>query len=68
MQPNLDEFSIFQYRNDALEAKIDAAKGWVNVRNRNARRKAFQIMADLIAQRSPEYIRELESQKFGYFL
>ena len=65
MQSNLDEVSKFRYRDDALEAKIDAAKGWVNVCNRNERRKAFQIMANLISQRSPEYIRELEFQMFG---
>ncbi len=68
MQQNLNEVSIFQYRDDVLEAMIDAAKAWVNIRNREARRKAFQFMADLIAQRSPEYIRELEFQKFGYFI
>jgi len=68
MQPKLQEVGGFQFRDDVLEAKIDAAKSWVNEPNREERRIKFQYMADLIAQRSPEYIRELEFQMFGYYL
>ena len=68
MQPKLQEDGIFHFRDDVLEAKIDAAKRWENESDREARRKAFQYMADLIARRSPAYIRELEFQIFGYYL
>lgn len=68
MQPKLQEVGVFQFRDDVLEAKIDAAKSWVNEPHREERRIKFQYMADLIAQRSPEYVRDLEFQKFGYYL
>ena len=51
-----------------LEAKIDAAKDWINEPTNEARRQAFQHMADLIAQRGPEYVAELEAQIFGHYL
>ena len=62
------EVGAYQYRNDELEAKIDAAKGWTNERNREVQREAFQDMANLIARRSPEHIAELEAQIFGYYI
>ncbi len=65
MESERQEVGTSRYRDDELEAKIDAAKEWINEPNSEAQRKAFQHMADLIAQRSPEYIRELEYQKFG---
>lgn len=68
MQAKRQEVSTFQYRDDELEAKIDAAKGWINEPGDESRREAFQHMADLIAQRSPEYVRELEAKIFGYYL
>ena len=68
MEPKGQEVSTYQHRDDQLEAKIDAAKGWTNETNSEARRKAFQHMASLIAQRSPEYVRELEAQIFGHYL
>ena len=68
MKPKGQEVGAYQYRDDELEAKIDVAKGWINEPNREARRIAFQHMADLKAQRSPEYIRELDFQMFGYYL
>ena len=57
-----------RYRDDELEAKIDAAKEWISQPTNEGRRRAFQRMANLIAQRSPEYIHELEFQKFGYYV
>ena len=68
MEIKRQEVGTSRYRDDELEAKIDAAKGWINEPNSEAKRKVFQHMADLIAQRSPEYISELEYQKFGYYL
>ena len=68
MKPKGQEVGAYQYRDDESEAKIDVAKGWINEPNRESRCKAFQRMADLIAQRSPEYIRELEFQMFGYYI
>ena len=68
MESVRQETGTSRYRDDVLEAKIDAAKGWINEPTSAAQRKAFQYMADLIAQRSPEYISELEYQKFGDYL
>ena len=68
MEPKGQEVSTDQHRDNQLEEKIDAAKRWVNEPNREARRKAFQRMANLIAKRSPEYIAQLEAQKFGHYL
>ena len=68
MESERQEVGTSRYRDDELEAKIDAAKEWINEPNSEAQRKAFQHMADLIAQRSPEYISELEYQKFGCYL
>ena len=65
MESERQEVGTSRYRDDELEAKIDAAKEWINEPNSEAQRKAFHHMADLITQRSPEYIRELEYQKFG---
>ena len=68
MDTKRQEVGAYQYRDGELEAKIDTAKGWMNEPNSEAQREAFEHMADLIAQRSPEYVRELEAQKFGYYL
>ncbi len=68
MESKKQEVGTSRYRDDVLEAKIDAAKEWINEPNSEAQRKAFQHMADLIAQRSPKYISELEYQKFGGYL
>lgn len=68
MEPKRQEVETCQFRDRELEAKINVAKGWIKEPNREARRKAFQHMADLKAQRSPEYIRELDFQMFGYYL
>ena len=68
METKRQEVGAFQYIDNELEAKIDAAKGWINETNSEARRKAFQYMASLIAQRSLEYVRELEAQIFGHYL
>ncbi len=68
MESERQEVGTSRYRDDELEAKIDAAKGWINEQTSEAQRKAFQHMADLIAQRSLEYINELEYQKFGGYL
>ncbi len=68
METKRQEVGAYQCRDDELEAKIDAAKGWINEPNSEAQREAFQRMANLIAKRSPEYIRELEFQKSGYYL
>ncbi len=68
METKRQDVGTCRYRDEELEARIDAAKGWINEPNAKARRKAFQHMAKLIAKRSPEYVRELEAQKFGYYL
>ena len=68
METKRQEVGASQYRDDQLEAKINAAKGWINEPNSEARRKAFQHMANLIAKRSPEYVRELEAQIFRHYL
>lgn len=68
METERQEFDSYQYRDDYLEAKIEAAKRWINEPNSEAQRKAFQNMADLIAKRNPRYIRELEYRKFRYYL
>ena len=68
MKTKRQEVGTCRYRDDDLEAKIHAAKGWINEPNSRARRKEFQRMASLIARRSPEYVRELEYQKFGFYL
>ncbi len=68
MESKKQEVGTSRYRDDVLEAKIDAAKGWINAPDNEARRKTFQHMAKLIAQRSLEYISELEYQKFGGYL
>ncbi len=68
METKRQEVEPLRYRDDELEAKIDDAKSWINAPNSEGKRKAFQHMAKLIAQRSPEYVRELEAQKFGYYL
>ncbi len=68
METKRQEVGAYQYRDDPLEPKIDAAKGWINKSNSEARRKACQDMANLIAQRSPEYVRDLEAQSFGHYL
>ncbi len=68
METKRQEVGPFRYRDDELEAKIDDAKSWINAPNSEGKRKEFQHMAKLIAQRSPEYVRELEAQKFGYYL
>ena len=68
METKRQEVGTCRYRDEELEAKIDAAKEWINEPNSEAQRRMFQRMASLIAQRSPEYIRELEYQKFGFYL
>ena len=68
METKRQEVGPFRYRDEELEAKIDDAKGWINAPNSKARRREFQHMAKLKAQRSPEFVRELEAQKFGYYL
>ena len=68
MEPKRQEVGTCRYRDDELEAKIDAAKRWINEPNSEAQRKEYQRMADLIAKRSPEYIRELEYQTFWFYL
>ncbi len=65
METKRQEVGTCRSRDDDLEAKIDDAKGWINEPNSEARRKGFQYMAKLIAQRSPQQIRELEFKKFG---
>ena len=68
MKPKRQDVGAYQYRDDELEMQIDAAKGWISEPNSEARRKEFQHMANLIAKRSPEYVRELEAQIFGRYL
>ena len=60
MENKRQDVDAYQYRDDELEAKINTAKGWINAPNSSARRRAFQHMAKLMSQRSPEYVRELE--------
>ena len=68
MEHREKEFCLHQNREDALEAKIDAAKEWISEPTNDAKRMKFNHMAKLIAQRSPECIRELEFQKFGFYI
>ncbi len=68
MESKGQEIGTCRYRDDELEVKISDAKGWINAPDNEARRKAFQHMAKLIAQRNPEYVKELEYQKFGVYL
>ena len=68
MKAKRPELRTCRYRDDELEAKIDAAKDWINQPTNEARRRAFQRLTALITQRSPEYIAELELQIFGQHL
>ena len=68
METKRQEVGKYRYRDNELEMKIDDAKGWINAPNSEGKRKMFQHMAKLIAQRSQEYVREMEAQKFGYYL
>ena len=68
MEIKRQEIGTCRHRDDELEMKISDAKGWINAPDNEAKRKAFQHMAGLIAQRSQEYISELEYQKFGVYL
>ena len=52
-------------RDKALEAQISLCKGWWRARSKSKMRGGFQRMANLIAKRSPQQIRELEIKKFG---
>jgi hypothetical protein len=56
------------HRDKTLEAQINLCKGWWRARSKSEVRTGFQRMANLIAKRSPQQIRELEYQKFGYYL
>ncbi len=51
-----------------LEAQINLCKGWWRARSKSEMRTGFRRMANLKAKRSPEFIRELEAQVFGYYL
>ncbi len=51
-----------------LEAQIAAAKSWWKLTTKDQMRTGFRRMANLKAKRSPESIRELEAQIFGYYL
>jgi hypothetical protein len=47
-----------------LESRIKTAeKALIGASNSGAMRTAYQQMADLIAQRSADYVRELERKK-----
>jgi len=68
MKPKGQETGAYQYRDDELEANIDAAKGWINESNNDSRRIAFRHMANLIAKRNAKYVAELDAQLMGDYL
>ena len=68
METKRQEVEPLRYRDDELEAKIDDAKSWINAPNSEGKREEFQHMAKLIAQRSPEYIAELDAHLIGDLL
>jgi hypothetical protein len=57
-----------EIKEQKLEAQIAAAKGWWRLTTKDQMRAGFRRLANLKAQRSPEYIRELDFQMFGYYL
>ncbi len=65
MESERQEVSTNRHRDTELEAQINAAKDSWRLTTKDQMRAGFRRMANLIAQRSPEYIRELEYQKFG---
>ncbi len=68
MKPKGQETGAYQYRDDELEAKINAAKGWINEPNNDSRRIGFRHMANLIAKRNAKYVAELDAQLMGGYL
>ncbi len=57
-----------EIKEQKLEVQIAAAKGWWRLKSKDQMRAGFRRMANLKAKRSPESIRELEAQIFGYYL
>ena len=68
MESERQEVSTNRHRDTELEAQIDAAKDWWRLTTKDQMRAGFRRMANLKAKRSPESIRELEAQVFGYYL
>ena len=55
--------------NQELEMKIRKAfERLQDSPDRADKRRAHRQMAELMALRNPEYVKELEYQKFGYYL
>ncbi len=68
MESERQEVITNQHLDTELEAQIDAAKVWWRLISKDQMRAGFRRMANLKAKRSPESIRELEAQVFGYYL
>ena len=66
MESERQEVSTNQHRDTELEAQIDAAKEWWRLTTKDQMRAGFHRMAKLKAKRSPQQIRELEIERFGY--
>jgi len=55
--------------NQGLEMQIkNAFERLKDALDREEKRGAHKRMAELMALRNPEYVKELEYQKFGYYL
>ncbi len=66
MENERQEVISIRNKDKLLEAQISLSKGWWRVRSKSEMRTGFQRMANLIAKRSPQQIRELEIERFGY--
>ncbi len=66
---NASKATNLQGYNQGLEMQIENAfERLKNSPELEEKRNAHKRMADLIALRNPEYVRELEFQKFGFYL
>jgi len=65
MESERQEVISARNKDKLLEDQISLCKGWWRARSKSEMRAGFQRMANLIAKRSPQQIRELEIKIFG---
>ncbi len=68
MENERQEVNTIRNKDKLLEAQISLSKGWWRARSKSEMKAGFQRLANLIAKRSPQQIRELEIERFGYWL
>ncbi len=66
MENERQEVVSIRNKDKLLEAQISLSKGWWRARGKSEMRAGYQRMSNLIAKRSPQQIRELEIERFGY--